>query len=90
LDIVVLYTTNLSITQTLYAQPTQLKEIKYLGTSDSIKRSDLQTGIQMCNAGLIAQTLQHHAQVNLASQVEVPVLFYLRSSCSRITTSEGP
>jgi len=38
----------------------------------------------MCKAGLISQTLLHQTQVNLASLVDVPVLFCLRRSCSRM------
>ena len=66
------------------------EETKLLSDSDSIKRRYLQTGIEMCKAGLISQTLEHHAQVNLAILVEMPVILCLRSGCSRMFTSEGP
>ena len=70
--------------------PTPLKETKLPSDSYSIKRSDIHTGIQMCKTCLISQTFQHQAQVKLASLVEVPVFQYLRSSCSHVTTAEGP
>jgi hypothetical protein len=61
-----------------------------VGDVDSIKRSDLQTDIQIRKAVLISQTLLHQDQVNLASLVEVPELLCLRGSYSRMTTSKGP
>jgi len=74
--------------QEISTNPTQLKETKLPSDSDSIQRSDLQTCKQKFKAGLISQTLKHHAEVNLASLVAVPQFQCLRSRCRRMTTSE--
>ena len=78
----------ISVLSEKYPPTHTIKESKLMRNTDYIKRGYLQTCLQMCKEGLNSQILQHHAQVNLAILVDLPLFLCLRCNCNLMRTPE--